>query len=302
MVLIKSLVLTAPFLNNRWDPQRRQREQDPLLAAETCTILTLRRKLWLRWRADPQEDPLRHCHKELLVLSLNQHLNGTIWMLFIWWEKALEWKHSQTNSHLILFPVTFSNYKGGNGRPTIMATFSLGSCGSSSFHPLHQLVSVIMLPTTSFKPGSGQKKAEGSLHLICLPVKLVISSQISLKQRNRSFVSCWRRNRCSTSSTFTKYESGDWVLSKIGMVGGAKQEFVISCGVERNISKQAWRNFYHFSGFRLKMLLNYLMARHSWVARCDSCHEMQLLKFHLFPFIYASGYNQTIHLITRKLC
>ena len=168
--LIKSLVLTAPFLNNRWDPQRRQREQDPLLAAETCTILTLRRKLWLRWRADPQEDPLLHCHKELLVLSLNQHLNGTIWMLFIWWEKALEWKHSQTNSHLILFPVTFSNYKGGIGRPAIMATFSLGSCGSSSFHPLHQLVSVIMLPITSFKPGSGQKKAEGSLHLICLPV------------------------------------------------------------------------------------------------------------------------------------
>ena len=27
-----------------------------------------------------------------------------------------------------------------------------------------------MLPTTSFKPGPGQKKAEGSLHLICLPV------------------------------------------------------------------------------------------------------------------------------------
>ena len=59
---------------------------------------------------------------------------------------------------------------GGIGRPAIMATFSLGSCGSSSFHPLHQLVSVIMLPTTAFKPGSGQKKAEGSLHLICLPV------------------------------------------------------------------------------------------------------------------------------------
>ena len=186
--------------------------------------------------------------QELLVLSLNQHLNGTIWMLFIWWEKALQWNHSQTNSHLILFPVTFSNYKGGNGRPAIMATFSLGSCGSSSFHPLHQLVSVIMLPTTAFKPGSGQKKAEGSLHLICLPVTGDLIPDFFETKKPFLVEEEIDALLLPPSQNMRLSPGQNWD-------GGAKQEFVISCGVERNISKQAWRNFYHFSGFRLKMLV-----------------------------------------------
>ena len=126
-----------------------------------------------------------------------------------------EKKLSQTNSHLILFPVTFSNYKGGIGRPAIMATFSLGSCGSSSFHPLHQLVSVIMLPTTAFKPGSGQKKAEGSLHLICLPVTGDLIPDFF--ETKKPFF-CFLLKKKSMLYFFHLHKIWDWVLAKIGMV------------------------------------------------------------------------------------
>ena len=37
---------------------------------------------------------LWHCHKELLVVSLNLHLNGAIWILLICREKAFEWRQN----------------------------------------------------------------------------------------------------------------------------------------------------------------------------------------------------------------
>ena len=129
ILLIKSLVLIAPFLNNRWDPQRTRKERAPPLAGETCTM-TLNEISW--WKADSQKAPLRHCHKELLVLSLNQHLNGPIWIRLIWCEKAFEWRHSDVNFPPNFFSEAFSNYKHGrNGWLAIMATFSQGSCAPS---------------------------------------------------------------------------------------------------------------------------------------------------------------------------